>query len=213
MKRFWTFWCAALCVAGTSCTSGPSADKLVGVWLEPIPGMDGFQGMALSADGTARSVNMATLEYDRWQLLGRQLVLAGKSIGNGQTLGFADTLDIVRVDADSLILGRGDGRRAYSRAADAFDAEPENETHVVLEGTVTFAPEVRTFRAAGDSTTFWLIDESGCLEQRFVELGRAEWTVGAELELCPVDNSVAEFAADYDGAYRVVRILRLDEAE
>ena len=130
-----------------------------------------------------------------------------------QTLEFADTLDIVRVDADSLILGRGDGRRAYSRAADAFDAEPENETHVVLEGTVTFAPEVRTFRAAGDSTTFWLIDESGCLEQRFVESGRAEWTVGAELELCPVDKSVAEFAADYDGAYRVVRILRLDEAE
>ena len=119
----------------------------------------------------------------------------------------------MRVDADSLILGRGDGRRAYSRAADAFDAEPENETHVVLEGTVTFAPEVRTFRAAGDSTTFWLIDESGCLEQRFVESGRAEWTVGAELELCPVDKSVAEFAADYDGAYRVVRILRLDEAE
>ena len=36
---------------------------------------------------------------------------------------------------------------------------------------------------------------------------------GAELELCPVDKSVAEFAADYDGAYRVVRILRLDEAE
>ena len=31
MKRFWMFWCAALCVAGTSCTSGPSADKLVGV--------------------------------------------------------------------------------------------------------------------------------------------------------------------------------------
>ena len=124
--------CGSVC-GRNSCTSGPSADKLVGVWLEPIPGMDGFQGMALSADGTARSVNMATLEYDRWQLFGRQLVLAGKSIGNGQTLEFADTLDIVRVDADSLILGRGDGRRAYSRAADAFDAEPENETHVVLE--------------------------------------------------------------------------------
>ena len=210
MKKFWKFWCAALCVAGTSCAPGPSADKLVGVWLEPIPGMDGFQGMALSADGTARSVNMATLVYDRWQLIGRQLVLEGKSIGNGQTIEFADTLDVVRVDADSLILARESGRWGLCRAADGFEAEP---AAVVLEGTVTFAPEVRTFRIAGDSATFWLIDESGYLEQRFVESGRAEWTVGAELELCPVDKSAAEFAADYDGAYRVVRILRLDEAE
>ena len=80
-----------------------------GTWTEPIPGMEGRQGFTLSADGSAVSVGMHTLLYDRWERRGDRLILQGRSLGNGQTIVFSDTLTIVRLSADSLVLRRGDG--------------------------------------------------------------------------------------------------------
>ena len=82
--------------------SGNSA-SVTGVWIEPIPGMeDQVQGIKLEEGGIASSVNMATLVYKKQE--GDQLILAGNSIGNGQTIEFIDTMKIKKITADSLVL-------------------------------------------------------------------------------------------------------------
>ncbi len=65
------------------------------------------QGVKIEKGGNASSINMATLVYESWKQNGDQLVLTGKSIGNGQTIEFADTLEIIKLSADSLILNNG----------------------------------------------------------------------------------------------------------
>ena len=77
----------------------------MGAWVEPVPGMEGqVQGINIEEGGIASSVNMATLVYESWKQEGDQLVLTGKSIGNGQTIEFADTMAIKNLTPDSLIL-------------------------------------------------------------------------------------------------------------
>ena len=39
-----------------------------------------------------------------WKKEGDQLILAGNSIGNGQTIEFIDTMKIKKITADSLVL-------------------------------------------------------------------------------------------------------------
>lgn len=89
-----------------------------GTWLEPIPGMSGEQGFTLEKGGRAESVNMATLKYETWNLKGSRLILTGKSIGNGQTLQFSDTLRIEKLDAQSLTVTRRGVMATYHRAAE-----------------------------------------------------------------------------------------------
>jgi hypothetical protein len=63
---------------------------LLGNWTEILPPSSNFvQGMTLAKEGKASSIGMATLQYESWQLLpDGQLILNGKSIGNGQTISF-----------------------------------------------------------------------------------------------------------------------------
>lgn len=84
---------------------GGNSLSVVGSWVEPIPGMEGqVQGIKMEEGGKASSVNMATLVYESWQQDGDQLMLTGKSIGNGQTIEFTDTVTIKKLTADSLVL-------------------------------------------------------------------------------------------------------------
>lgn len=81
---------------------------LLGSWVESIEGMPGqVQGLTMESGGVAKSVNMATLVYEQWKKEGEELLLSGKSIGNGLTINFEDTLHIEKLTADSLILSRG----------------------------------------------------------------------------------------------------------
>ena len=64
-----------------------------------------MQGFILNQNGTARSINMATLLFKNWNLDDRQLTLQYESIGNKQTIVGSDTLNVIKIDADSLILG------------------------------------------------------------------------------------------------------------
>lgn len=78
---------------------------IAGTWVEPNPINDKeVQGFTLKDDGTASSVNMATLQFKKWNLDNRTITLNYTSIGNKQTIEGIDTLDVVRLDADSLIL-------------------------------------------------------------------------------------------------------------
>lgn len=82
-----------------------------GTWTEPNPiKPDEAQGFILNQDGTARSVGMATLLYESWNLDDNELTMNYKSIGNGQTLEGTDTLTIVKINADSLVLADKAGK-------------------------------------------------------------------------------------------------------
>ena len=202
----------AACAACVSCSTKYTEQELVGLWMEPIPGMQGrVQGIALERGGSAHSVNMATLAYESWQCSGDELILTGESIGNGTKGRVTDTLKIETVSADSLILMRGNLRIGYRRSVEncGFSAASGE----IMRGIVTFAPEVRTFRPYGDTTVFWLIDRSGYLNEKYRQSGAAEWNADAELELRAVDRTFAEFAADYDAAYEVMRIIRVSEED
>ena len=58
---------------------------------------------------------MATLAYDTWTIEGNCLILGGKSIGNGQTIDFSDTLVVVRLSADTMVLRMGAMDFEYTR--------------------------------------------------------------------------------------------------
>lgn len=90
---------------------------LEGSWVEPVPSMEEqTQGFTLNEDGTAVSINMATLQYQEWSASGDTLVLTGKSTGNGQTIDMADTLLIVNVNADSLVVRQHQLTRTFHKA-------------------------------------------------------------------------------------------------
>lgn len=133
-----------------------------GLWVESVPGMDNLiQGFNLEAGGKASSVNMVTLQYETWEKKGDKLILTGKSIGNHQTLSFADTLVIEKVTRDSLILCRGDLVLKYSKmnkenVGDTIPALLVNlsEHSVSVQGKLVIGHEVRSFVQEGDTVDY-----------------------------------------------------------
>lgn len=111
-----------------SCNS-VNKDQFVGNWIEVMPANPQIvQGVTLNADGSASSIGMATLLYEKWNTeAGNKLILWGKSVGNGQTIDFSDTLNVVKVTPDSLILGKfGTYQICYTKAADLNHIKPFN---------------------------------------------------------------------------------------
>ena len=80
------------------CSAPKNDSPLTGTWVEPVPGLsDMEQGFTLHSDGTAESVNMATLTTERWKTDGDRLVLEGKSIGNGVTSDYREEWKVLEV--------------------------------------------------------------------------------------------------------------------
>ncbi len=109
MKKLISVLCALFLVA-----CGDT--DISGTWTQPVPGMAGLnQGFTLNTDGTASSVNMATLAYDTWRRDGDTIIMTGRSIGNGQTIEFTETYTIEQLTPDTLVLRNGDATFTYSR--------------------------------------------------------------------------------------------------
>ena len=51
--------------------------------------------------------DVATLEYESWQVADRKLTLRGRSIGNGGTFPFEEVWNVVMVSKKKLVLQRG----------------------------------------------------------------------------------------------------------
>ncbi|MGN0189415.1 MAG: lipocalin family protein [Candidatus Cryptobacteroides sp.] len=103
-----------LCAAMSLFSCG--SQGVEGRWTAPVPGMEGQeQGFELRKDGTAESVNMATLQYRTWERTDDRLILTGESIGNGITIPFRDTLTIESIENDRLTLRKGDLLTEYSK--------------------------------------------------------------------------------------------------
>ena len=66
-----------------------------------------MQGVNLEKGGKASSINMATLQYEKWEKKGNMLILSGKSIGNHETISFTDTLTIEELTENKLTLKKG----------------------------------------------------------------------------------------------------------
>lgn len=91
-------------------------DEFIGCWVEKMSKGHSFvQGFNLQTKGTAESIGMQTLKYDSWEKFGNSLVLKGKSIGNGQTICFVDTMCIVKHEQDTLVLQKGQRVITYMR--------------------------------------------------------------------------------------------------
>ncbi len=100
----------AAALASCNCNS----NSVLGEWIEPIPGMDGVQGVKLEKDGKASSINMATLVYESWQQQGDTLILTANSIGNKIAFTFQDTLIVTKVDGGRILKSK-DGSRTYTK--------------------------------------------------------------------------------------------------
>lgn len=93
--------CGLMTIIATACSSS----GIEGKWVEPVPGMENqVQGMNLEKGGKASSINMATLQYEKWKKRGDKLILSGKSIGNHETCSFTDTLAIEKLTESELTL-------------------------------------------------------------------------------------------------------------
>lgn len=88
---------------------------LEGKWVQPIPGMDGQQGISLEKNGKASSINMSTLLYEAWRQDGNKLILTGQSLGNGLTIDFEAVYEIVTLNAQNLVLKDGESIETYQR--------------------------------------------------------------------------------------------------
>ncbi|MCC8362150.1 lipocalin family protein [Lysobacter sp. A6] len=109
-------------IAGCSSEPAIAPDAPVGTWIEPIPGLPGeVQGFTLRDDGTAESINTATLQHERWRLEGDALVLTGKSLGNGATLDFEERYTMALDPERMRLVDAGGQVREYTRQDDAGD--------------------------------------------------------------------------------------------
>ncbi len=125
MKKLCIIPLAALLM---SCGSEDNNKKFEGNWIEVMPvSLDIVEGVTLGAEGKANSIGTTTLQYEKWETENDKLILSGKSIGNGPTILFSDTLTVVRITADSLVLDKyGMYRIKYYKVASLDDVKQFN---------------------------------------------------------------------------------------
>ena len=136
----------------------------------------------------------------------------GQSIGNHQTIPFSDTLKICKLSEDSLILKKDDLVKTYTRPKSIIPAtpiQPATSTTFTVKGKLVIGHEVRSFIAEGDTTSYWIIDDSGTLKEEY------EKTIGnnpkpyTELKVIDTGKSNEGFAAEYAGVYHVKEVLNI----
>ncbi|MRG46581.1 hypothetical protein GFS24_15770 [Chitinophaga sp. SYP-B3965] len=77
---------------------------IFGKWTQPVQGIDSiFQGFQLKKNGTASSINMETLKYDKWKLLKDTLLLWSHSEGVANRTATIDTL-LIRTLNDTVLV-------------------------------------------------------------------------------------------------------------
>lgn len=151
--------------AAVSCTPSVHTTPFVGNWIEIMPANPQIiQGVTLNADGSAQSIGMATLQYEKWLLnTDSTIILFGKSIGNGQTIDFSDTMNVVRITPDSMSLGRfGMYRVDYFRTTSVDIVRPFNVLDSLKTDAALGALEEKTFEgltpAASNPGIRWTLE-------------------------------------------------------
>ena len=92
-------------IAAVADTLHVDAAKLIGKWIQPVAGLDKeMQGFQLKKNGTAKSINMYTLIYEKWRLTHDTLLLWNHSEGVKDTSTIVDTTIIKELDRKSTRL-------------------------------------------------------------------------------------------------------------
>lgn len=92
-------------IAAVADTLHVDAAKLIGGWIQPVAGLDKeMQGFQLRKNGTAKSINMYTLVYEKWRLTHDTLLLWNHSEGVKDTSTIVDTTIIKELSDTSLVL-------------------------------------------------------------------------------------------------------------
>lgn len=92
-------------IAAVTDTLRVDTAKLIGKWIQPVAGLDKeMQGFQLRKNGTARSINMYTLVYEKWALNNDTLFLWSRSEGVKDTSAVVDTTLIRELSDTSLVL-------------------------------------------------------------------------------------------------------------
>ncbi len=210
MKKFQLALTAISAILLASCAQ---KDPLVGTWVQPIKSMPGqLQGFELQEDGQARSVNMATLDYEAWARDGDQLRLSGKSIGNHQTLTFNEVWTIDRLTDEGLILKKGDNVQRYEKATDQTVVSDLK----TVKGTLILGHETRSFIPEGSCEAYWIVDKTGKLYRDYDKLTKGVKNgtpLTAQLRVKDMGPSKEGFAATYKSVWHVYGIDSLQETK
>ena len=108
MKKVFLLLALASLLQG--CKSTPKAVKQtitpIGTWALKTENEDSdFCRFELLADGNARSINLITICYEQWRLLGNDtLVLMGRSMIDGNEQHFADSMKVLKLTAHKMEL-------------------------------------------------------------------------------------------------------------
>ncbi|MVT42547.1 hypothetical protein GO495_18280 [Chitinophaga oryziterrae] len=97
----------SVAVLATTDTVTYKADRLVGRWLQPVPGLDKEkQGFLLKKNGKAVSINTYSLVYDKWLLQHDTLLLWNHAEGvhSKDTAATVDTTIIQSLTDTTLVL-------------------------------------------------------------------------------------------------------------
>ena len=113
-------------IEATKVACDPTYAKAIGSWTHVAAGMPDSlkEGVEIMVGGTAKSINMATLEYSKWELAGPadKLILHVKSIGNGVQFDTTENATISEVNGQ-LILAIDGTEVSYTKEAAAPAAE------------------------------------------------------------------------------------------
>jgi len=91
-------------------------DVLTGSWVQPNPiNEKEVQGFELKKDGSAESINMATLVFKKWWVENGKLTLVAESIGNGSSSIDTTIYEIIKNTDKELELKQGDYIEKYTK--------------------------------------------------------------------------------------------------
>nr|WP_315145225.1 lipocalin family protein [uncultured Flavobacterium sp.] len=97
-------------------TAKDTTNLLVGSWVRPNPINDKeVEGFTMKSDGSAESINMATLLYKKWWQEDGKLILIMESVGNGSSSIDTMRFDIVKNTATELELKMGEYVDKYKK--------------------------------------------------------------------------------------------------
>jgi hypothetical protein len=96
--------------------NGTDRNLLLGSWIETMPGSEcEFQGFTLHHDGTASSINMASVEYKRWTLSNGKLILTAISFGKECSIIEDQVYNIESVGSKRLLLKTSSTSQSYKK--------------------------------------------------------------------------------------------------
>ena len=102
--------------ASTETKTKEDTKLLLGSWTQPNPINDKeVQGFVLKQDGSAASINMATMVYKKWWTAKGKLFLVAESIGNGSSSIDTTQYEVLSNTAPVLQLKYGDYTDTYTR--------------------------------------------------------------------------------------------------